>query len=551
MADLAKLVVSLEAQTAKYQRELEKANKKLSGFERRQKRSLANISRAFKSLAVAVAGIGFGRLIKNAIDLQDQAAKVSTRLGITTEAFSELNFAAESAGVNMRTFELGLQRMTRRVAEAAAGTGEAKGALEELGLQADILAQLPLEDQLGAISDALAGIESDADRVRLAFKLFDAEGVTFLQFLKDGSAGLDQMRMKARDLGVTITDDAAKAAEEAKNRFIEFEAVLGGLSRELANTLLPVLTDAAEAFRQIVVGLQVVFGAKQAFPLEDELQRLDEQARQLRGTIEELVVLNDGSTQSPVIQARIAELRDLEFQYEALKKKQLDLLTGGTVADTKRNDELKTQLSLLKEITVEAKKRETSFAPPELLDLELTLETRQDRILRPGVQEDVQLLERSFSLLNEDLKEADQLTQDLGFTFESAFENAIIEGNNLRSVMQGLIDDILRIAIRTTITQPLGNFFGGLFGGIFGGGRQHGGPVSPGQAFLVGEAGPELFVPNTSGRIVPQGAGGHTFNFTTNIQAGVDPGRLVPILEQNNRKLKGEIVDELDRGKYQ
>jgi hypothetical protein len=536
MADLAKLVVSLEAQTAKYQRELEKANKKLSGFERRQKRSLANISRAFKSLAVAVAGIGFGRLIKNAIDLQDQAAKVSTRLGITTEAFSELNFAAESAGVNMRTFELGLQRMTRRVAEAAAGTGEAKGALEELGLQADILAQLPLEDQLGAISDALAGIESDADRVRLAFKLFDAEGVTFLQFLKDGSAGLDQMRMKARDLGVTITDDAAKAAEEAKNRFIEFEAVLGGLSRELANTLLPVLTDAAEAFRQIVVGLQVVFGAKQAFPLEDELQRLDEQARQLRGTIEELVVLNDGSTQSPVIQARIAELRDLEFQYEALKKKQLDLLTGGTVADTKRNDELKTQLSLLKEITVEAKKRET---------------TRQDRILRPGVQEDVQLLERSFSLLNEDLKEADQLTQDLGFTFESAFENAIIEGNNLRSVMQGLIDDILRIAIRTTITQPLGNFFGGLFGGIFGGGRQHGGPVSPGQAFLVGEAGPELFVPNTSGRIVPQGAGGHTFNFTTNIQAGVDPGRLVPILEQNNRKLKGEIVDELDRGKYQ
>lgn len=44
--------------------------------------------------------------------------------------------------------------------------------------------------------------------------------------------------------------------------------------------------------------------------------------------------------------------------------------------------------------------------------------------------------------------------------------------------------------------------------GFYGGGRAVGGPVSPSRVYTVGERGPELFVPFTSGQIVPNGAGG-------------------------------------------
>src|SRR5690606_22853320 len=44
----------------------------------------------------------------------------------------------------------------------------------------------------------------------------------------------------------------------------------------------------------------------------------------------------------------------------------------------------------------------------------------------------------------------------------------------------------------------LGKFFGSL-AGLIGGARAEGGPVSPGKVFLVGERGPELFVPPTRG----------------------------------------------------
>ncbi|ADD94957.1 hypothetical protein, partial [uncultured phage MedDCM-OCT-S01-C58] len=58
-------------------------------------------------------------------------------------------------------------------------------------------------------------------------------------------------------------------------------------------------------------------------------------------------------------------------------------------------------------------------------------------------------------------------------------------------------------------------------GSFFGGGRAAGGPVSGGTPYMVGEKGPELFVPNTSGTIVPNnklGGGGAT-NVVVNVDA--------------------------------
>lgn len=59
-----------------------------------------------------------------------------------------------------------------------------------------------------------------------------------------------------------------------------------------------------------------------------------------------------------------------------------------------------------------------------------------------------------------------------------------------------------------------GGAFSGLLAGIFGGARASGGPVSSGRAYLVGERGPELFVPNANGAIVPNGGGSGNVNIT-------------------------------------
>lgn len=77
-------------------------------------------------------------------------------------------------------------------------------------------------------------------------------------------------------------------------------------------------------------------------------------------------------------------------------------------------------------------------------------------------------------------------------------------------------------AIKTLVNfvknNPVTQAIGGVFDN-FGGGRALGGPVNAGTSYVVGERGPELFMPNTSGTIVPNnrlGGQGTVINLTVN-----------------------------------
>lgn len=89
------------------------------------------------------------------------------------------------------------------------------------------------------------------------------------------------------------------------------------------------------------------------------------------------------------------------------------------------------------------------------------------------------------------------------------FTNAIINGKGFSGVLQGLVKDLEKMAIQMAVMQPLFGFLKGLGGEgsiwsvIFGGGKATGGDVSGGTSYLVGENGPELFTPGSSGNITP------------------------------------------------
>lgn len=66
---------------------------------------------------------------------------------------------------------MAMQRMTRRAAEAAQGTGEAQKAIKELGIDAVKFSNLSLEEKMYQLSDALQGVGNESDQLRIAFKL--------------------------------------------------------------------------------------------------------------------------------------------------------------------------------------------------------------------------------------------------------------------------------------------------------------------------------------------------------------------------------------------
>lgn len=86
-----------------------------------------------------------------------------------------------------------------------------------------------------------------------------------------------------------------------------------------------------------------------------------------------------------------------------------------------------------------------------------------------------------------------------------------LEFDDLRKVALGVLNDIASSALRSGINALVGNSggIGGAIASLFGApGRATGGPVSPGRAYVVGERGPELFVPTSSGQIATAGVSG-------------------------------------------
>ncbi len=146
--------------------------------------------------------------------------------------------------------------------------------------------------------------------------------------------------------------------------------------------------------------------------------------------------------------------------------------------------------------------------------------------------------------------------RELGFTFQSAFEDAILAGEDLSDVLQALDKDIARIIIRQTITKPAADAVtkavGSIdFSKIFGGAKASGGPVSGGTPYLVGEEGPELFVPGRSGTIVPNGAmGGASIHFApvVHIDSRTDRAEVAALVDRAMRSSESRLIRSARNG---
>lgn len=69
---------------------------------------------------------------------------------------------------------------------------------------------------------------------------------------------------------------------------------------------------------------------------------------------------------------------------------------------------------------------------------------------------------------SDETKRTEDFARQLGMTFSSAFEDAIVKGKGLRDTLNGLLQDILRIMLRTQITQPAAAAIGSWVNGTFG-----------------------------------------------------------------------------------
>ncbi len=244
MAILAKLVVDLQTNTAKFSKGMNDANRKLDRFGRSVKNTRNLVVGMLAAVGVGKAVQGINKLSKSI----DGLAKTSDKLGLTTEALAGLRHAAELSGVGANTLDMALQRMTRRIAEAKKGTGEAKDALRELGLDAKTLAQLAPDVAFSKIAKAMENVTNQGDKVRLAMRLFDSEGVALVNTLALGTEGLQKANDEAKAFGTALSRIDAAKVEEANDAMTRVKAAIEGAGNRISVALSPYIAEIGNQF---------------------------------------------------------------------------------------------------------------------------------------------------------------------------------------------------------------------------------------------------------------------------------------------------------------
>jgi len=195
--------------------------------------------------SAAVAGTGLlARMGLGYANTGDEIAKTAERLGLGVEALQEYRYAADSAGIASATFDMAYQRFARRIGEAAAGTGEALTAVDALGISLfDQNGQLRDSEELFAeVADKLSTLENASVRNALAMKFFDSEGVALVQMMKDGSAGIADMRAEARELNLVLSEDKIRQSEDVVGSWTRLAGRIKGVGNAMVGPLLD-LTD--------------------------------------------------------------------------------------------------------------------------------------------------------------------------------------------------------------------------------------------------------------------------------------------------------------------
>lgn len=147
--------------------------------------------------------------------------------------------------------------------------------------------------------------------------------------------------------------------------------------------------------------------------------------------------------------------------------------------------------------------------------------------------------------------------QRAGTVLERGLLSAIRSGNlgfdDLKRTAFAALNEIAAQALQSGVGSLFGSGsqagggLGGLFTSLAGAvlglpGRATGGPVSPGQAYLVGERGPEVFVPTSSGRIETGAVGGSRRDVRVAINLTAPRGTDVPVaLRRSQRQVASQV----------
>ncbi len=495
--------------------------------------ALSTVTGVLGALGIQASIGGVVAFTKSVFDNASAIHDMGERLGISAEAVQGFKFAAEQAGSSLDTVGTAITKMNQHLAEGDKSTIES---LKAAGLQFETIRNLTPEQAFLAIADAIAEIPDPMEQSKVALQLFGKSAAELLPAIKEGFRQASDSASKMSN----ETINALERAQDAWDAFGNQVIIISGTI--LANTISFVqqATKNLGTFSQFLLD-SISMGPGAAAAIQAMNAELDHTVAFV-GPLERLKTVT-GETKDESEKAAEARKKEKEAMDALTRaaKEYADLLKEVAKVETDTRGQQEKGLLGLSKLQQEMSQKyfesvsrgydSIEKAQAELDDSiarsTMTSTDYQIRKVNEAAQAKIaafkgtadQVAQYTEIVMATAAREADAVanaaTRALDTIKNKAVEVLSLVDLAARQAQQGLAVDVVANA------QAAGGRGVGMQAPIYVAppifARAAGGPVTSGQPYLVGERGPELFVPSTSGGIVPNGRAGVVQNITIHV----------------------------------
>jgi len=440
--------------------------------------------------------------------------------------------------------------------EAAAGGGNAnrtqeldarqKAAIESNKRIAQSNAETDLQFALRTASDLeKIDMQAQTDLAKAKEEIFTKENLSKIQKEREYAAKAREINEKSTTEFIAKQKDLQAQVQQQKVGYAQSNVQL--LGQEYTEVQRVTDQIAQQPLKYKEIGDQLLKNAA----AQDQIRKSIEETVRIRQVEKEssdiignsLLKAFNAQQQSYILRQQALglsklELTEIQAQFDAQNKlyELANTVSGAyesrLMAEGKSNDLTKEQISLGLKYNDLLANRRTAIENERLDKIKLA---ETENALRQDFNAG---WANAYSKYVEDSKNAADQAKTYFDTFSRGFEDAFVKmvqtGKlSFKDLANSLIADFARIQAKKALLGifnmggagssgsgfSLGTFFGSLFGGF----KAMGGPVSAGSAYMVGERGPEMFMPKSAGTIVPNsslgGSGSNMTAVTYNIQA--------------------------------
>lgn len=594
MSILARLGVKLALDSSEFKAGLEDATKNTKQFEANQKKAFKNAQNAASEFGATMGKVGLGvglavaglyKIFEKADAISDMADAFDTSIG----AIVGMGKALEMSGGKAENLGVMLTKLAVNTQEARDGSDKLRDAFKQVGLTAAEVQKLNPEQLMQRVAEQLGAIENPILRNAKAVELLgkSAKGIDWEKYTEQYKKIADpDLAMALKDAG-DAWDNIQKGVSNTYYFMVKLIQPLTAIVNYLTT-----LKDQYQEFKDqggtinfdpnnpMGEGTEFKGGGTPKKPKEAPKPLL-EGTKYDKLSEKEKTIADKEKTM-----LEMAKLISVEYERQqkfALQQLDTRIKMAGMTENQRKVEEAVNQVldSTSRKIDDITKRREEAAgrdATQKVLDeydrqIAKVQELSDAFVKAARAKEEAAIAEqrtfaygwnKSFAQYAEDAGNYGKLATDMFNSFTSNMSSAIdkfVDTGKLSfsDLATSIVKDLLKIQLRMSMMQGVSSMFGGggLFSGLFGGGGAtevsattsyigpafaDGGDPPVNVPSLVGENGPEMFVPKTAGTIIPNnqlssmmgGNNGVTYNGTViqNMQA-IDTQSALQFLAKN------------------